>query len=88
MIFKICGLKEKDSILCCEANNVDFFGLIFYEQSPRNIAFKDAKELVNFSLNKGIPIGANIESVSIRKDEIDASVELLENVKDILNKNL
>jgi len=46
------------------------------------------KELVNFSLNKGIPIGANIESVSIRKDEIDASVELLENVKDILNKSL
>lgn len=46
------------------------------------------KELVDFSLNKGIPIGANIESVSIRKDEIDASVELLENVKDILQKKL
>lgn len=46
------------------------------------------KELLNFSLKKGIPIGANIESVSIRKDEIDASVELLENVKDILNKTL
>ncbi|MFT4899052.1 MAG: hypothetical protein ACI9U0_000840 [Flavobacteriales bacterium] len=45
-------------------------------------------ELVDFSLKKGIPIGANIESVSIRKDEIDASVELLENVKDILNKKL
>lgn len=46
------------------------------------------KELLNFSLNKGIPIGVNIESVSIRKDEIDASVELLENVKDLLNKKL
>lgn len=46
------------------------------------------RELVDFSLKKGIPIGANIESVSIRKDEIDASVELLENVKDILNKKL
>ncbi len=45
-------------------------------------------ELVDFSLKKGIPIGANIESGSIRKDEIDASVELLENVKDILNKKL
>lgn len=45
-------------------------------------------ELVDFSLKKGIPIGANIESVSIRKDEIDASVELLENVKDILKKKL
>ena len=58
MIFKICGLKEKDSILCCEANNVNFFGLIFYQQSPRNIAFKDAKELVNFSKNLRIsPVG-------------------------------
>ena len=58
MIFKICGLKEKDSILCCEANNVNFFGLIFYEKSPRNIAFKDAKELVNFSKNLRInPVG-------------------------------
>ena len=58
MIFKICGLKEKDSVLCCEANNVNFFGLIFYQQSPRNIAFKDAKELVNFSKNLRIsPVG-------------------------------
>ena len=58
MIFKICGLKEKDSILCCEANNVNFFGLIFYKKSPRNIAFEDAKELVNFSKNLIIsPVG-------------------------------
>ena len=58
MIFKICGLKEKDSVLCCEANNVNFFGLIFYKKSPRNIDFKDAKELVNFSQNLRIkPVG-------------------------------
>ena len=47
MIFKICGLKEKDSIICCEANNAHFYGLIFYENSPRNINYKDAKELIN-----------------------------------------
>ena len=58
MIFKICGLKEKDSVLCCEANNVNFFGLIFYKKSPRNIDFKDAKELVNFSQSLRIkPVG-------------------------------
>lgn len=45
-------------------------------------------ELLDFSLEKGIPIGANIESVSIRKDEIDASVELLENVKELINKKI
>ena len=58
MIFKICGIKEKESIICCEANNVDFFGLIFYEKSPRNISYKNAKDLVDFSKNlKIIPVG-------------------------------
>lgn len=45
-------------------------------------------ELLDFSLEKGIPIGANIESVSIRKDEIDASVELLENIKSMIAKRI
>ena len=58
MIFKICGLKETSSVLCCEANNVNFFGLIFYEKSPRNINLKKAEELVNFSKNLVInPVG-------------------------------
>lgn len=46
------------------------------------------KELLNFSLAKGIPVGCNIESVSVRKDEIDASVELLENMKQLLERKL
>ncbi len=58
MIFKICGLKETSSVLCCEANKVNFFGLIFYEKSPRNINLKKAEELVNFSKNLAInPVG-------------------------------
>ena len=58
MIFKICGLKEKNSILCCEANNVDFFGLIFYKKSPRNISYKNARELINFARDLRItPVG-------------------------------
>ena len=70
MIFKICGLKEKDSILCCEANNVDFFGLIFYKKSPRNISYKDAKELINFSDTLRInPVGVFVnQEISDLKD--------------------
>jgi Methylenetetrahydrofolate reductase len=34
-------------------------------------------ELKSFADAKGIPVGRNIESVSIRKEEIDASIELL-----------
>ena len=58
MIFKICGLKKKDSLLCCEKNNVDLFGIIFYEKSPRSISLTEAKELVNYSKDLKIkPVG-------------------------------
>ena len=58
MIFKICGLREKDSLICCEANKVDFFGLVFYEKSPRNINHDEAIKLVEFSKNLAIkPVG-------------------------------
>ena len=58
MIFKICGLKNKESVICCEKNNVDLFGMIFYKKSPRNISFKEAKNLVNLSSDLKIkPVG-------------------------------
>lgn len=40
-----------------------------------------AKELLEFSRLKGVPIGFNIESVAIRKAEIDASIDLLREVQ-------
>ena len=45
MIVKICGIKSLETLYCCEKNNVDFFGMIFYKKSPRNISIKKAKEL-------------------------------------------
>ena len=45
MIIKICGIKNKETLLCCEKNNVNFFGMIFYKKSPRNIDLQKAKEL-------------------------------------------
>ena len=72
MIFKICGLKEKNSIICCEANHVDFFGLIFYKKSPRNISYKDARELINFADTLRInPVGVFVnQEVNDLKDII------------------
>ena len=49
MIFKICGLKKSESLICCEENNVNFFGMIFYEKSPRNISVDEAKILTDLS---------------------------------------
>lgn len=40
-----------------------------------------ATELIEFCEKKNIPIGFNIESIAIRKEEIEASVELLSLVK-------
>lgn len=62
MIFKICGLKKKDSLICCEENKVDFFGMIFYEKSPRNITFNQAKTLTDLSKKFKIkPVGVFVD---------------------------
>ena len=62
MIFKICGLKNKESLICCEENKVDFFGMIFYKNSPRNINFHQAKVLINLSINLKIkPVGVFVD---------------------------
>ncbi len=62
MIFKICGLKTKESLICCEENKVDFFGMIFYEKSPRNITFNQAKTLTDLSKELKIkPVGVFVD---------------------------
>ena len=43
--------------------------------------FRDLRE---FAARKQIPLGCNVESVSVRRDEIDASVELVERIADEL----
>ena len=72
MLFKICGLKEINIIDCCEKKNVDFFGMIFYDKSPRYITLKQAQELVNYSKNKNIkPVGVFVnENLEVTKSFI------------------
>ncbi len=62
-------LKHSENIL---SNSIDIC---------KNIAH----ELLEYCENKNIPIGFNIESVSIRKAEIEASIELLNDVKAMMN---
>ena len=62
MIFKICGLKNKESLFCCEQNNADFFGMIFYEKSPRNITLNEAKTLIRSCKGLRIrPVGVFVD---------------------------
>ena len=62
MIIKICGIQNEDTLLCCEKNKVDFFGMIFYPKSPRNIEIAKASKLQEISENlniKGVGVFVN-----------------------------
>ena len=72
MIVKICGIKNKESLYCCENNKVNFFGMIFYKNSPRNISLKIAKNLQKLSDNlkiQGVGVFVN-EDIFILKNYI------------------
>jgi phosphoribosylanthranilate isomerase len=73
---KICGIKEIDTLDCCIKNNVDYFGLIFYKKSPRNINYKEAMKLISYSKSK------KISSVGVFVNE---STEDLKNILKSLN---
>ena len=76
MIIKICGIKNKDTLLCCERNRVNFFGMIFYKKSPRNILFEDAKILQKISVN------LNINGVGVFVNyNINELEEIIKNLK-------
>ena len=68
MIIKICGTQNEDTLNCCEENGVDFFGMIFYLKSPRNISIKDAsflqKKSENLNINGvGVFVDKNINEI-------------------------
>lgn len=49
------------------------------------IATKIAHELSEYCVRNAIPFGFNVESVSARKEEVEASINLLNTVREILN---
>ena len=68
MIIKICGIQNKETLLCCERNKVNFFGMIFYQKSPRNISFEKASMLQNTSKDLkidgvGVFVNKNIDEL-------------------------
>ena len=55
---KICGINEIKIIDCCINNDIEYFGLIFYEKSPRFVNLELAKKIINYVYNKKIiPVG-------------------------------
>ena len=76
MNIKICGIQNKDTLLCCEKNNVNFFGMIFFQKSPRNISFEDASILQKISED------LNINGVGVFvNNNINEIQEIIRNLK-------
>ncbi|MFK7697490.1 methylenetetrahydrofolate reductase [Paenibacillus sp. HJGM_3] len=46
------------------------------------------EELFEFGLEKGIPVGCSVESVSTRKVEIEASIQLVKDIKGYIDRKL
>lgn len=51
------------------------------------IAIAIAKDLIQYCQERSIPFGFNIESVATRKEEVDASLELLNTIGEMLKVN-
>lgn len=52
------------------------------------LSHKIFEEILDFGIEKGIPIGCSVESVSTRKVEIEASIQLVKDIKATLDKKL
>ena len=76
MIVKICGIKEENTLLCCEQNNVEFFGMIFYTKSPRNISIENASLLQKIS--KDLNINGVGVFVDKNIDELEEIIKLID----------
>jgi len=76
MLIKICGIQNEDTLVCCEKNNIDFFGMIFYPKSPRNITIEKANNLQRISRNYNI----NGVGVFVNKN-IDELKDIVKNIK-------
>ena len=76
MIIKICGIKNTETLLCCEKNNINFFGMVFYSNSPRNISMNNA----NILQKKSEGLNINGVGVFVNKN-IDEVESIIKNLK-------
>ena len=99
MLIKVCGIRTTETLLCCEKHKVNFFGMIFYKRSPRNISFNDALTLQNASEKlkiNGVGVFVNKELYELTSFIIDLKLKFIqlhgdeddEYIKDIKKLNV
>ena len=86
----VCGSLKTLSFLHWLGVNVPRWleNALRYSDDPLTESYQQcmatARELAAFCRRLGVPFGFNVESVSIRKVEIEASVELARQVRELL----
>ena len=79
MKIKICGLNITRDVQLCIDLKVNFLGFVFYEKSPRNINFKDIKELSKFNKKKSSFVAVTVDpSDSFIKDNLLGNFEYIQ----------
>ena len=77
MIIKICGIQSEDTLICCDKNKINFFGMIFYSKSPRNISIRRASILQNLAKDLNINgVGVFVDKNLIEIEEIIKRIDL------------
>ena len=85
---KICGIKTSTILDYCNKLNVDYFGLVFYKKSPRNINIKEAKNLINIKKkNNTIPVGVFVNHNFNDLNELVFPSIYVNNISDNLEEN-
>ena len=91
LTFAPCGHQKTLQFLRWLGVNVplEVEGKIFSAQSPLNksleLCCSTLRTILDSMETANIPLGINIESVSIKKDEIEASIDLFYSLKEILD---
>ena len=74
---KIWGISNNNTIDFLEKKKINYFGLIFYPKSPRNVNFEKALSLINYNTNKRIhPVGVFVNYDIIKIFEIIKKLNL------------
>jgi phosphoribosylanthranilate isomerase len=77
---KICGITRVEDALSAVEQGADAIGLVFYDQSPRNVSIKQAVEIANYipAFVSVVGLFVNAEPSFINEVISNAKIDLLQ----------
>ena len=77
---KICGITRIEDALCAVEQGADAIGLVFYDQSPRNVSINQAIEIANHipAFVSVVGLFVNAEPSFINEVITNAKIDLLQ----------